>query len=376
MKLLNLKTNKVEECYVSDIDPWLGDTLYDNNENPYIVIDDKNSLVGNIPYRSDLNYPNNPEEEYIGIKVAFPTSPKTYSYFVKQGITEQIGAHCVIRTPYGAKTVRVEGYFDLSGAEHFFGATKELQLIEPNVIPEGKTVEKAIADWQKHTSSISIDPNSICISNDIATTNYIDINTNTNSIINEKENKTMNINTNKIFKNLEFGKINTNDLKLSINGLAFKQEDGSYATYDIKKHEFTDVSAFVFNTDFIFAMPVAANALKAGDIIRHMNRYVVVVDFYEDDNTIKIADPMAGEEKVLIPTKNMFGFNYCTKILNVFEGFKTEPNAENPFGNLMPLMLADGSFDSTTMLAMMMMQNGTSTDIMNNPLMMMALLNK
>lgn len=365
MKLLNLKTNEIEECQFHAIDPWKGDTLYDDSWNPYIVIDEETPTTGNVPYRYDLHYPNDPRDEYIGVKIAFPTSSKTYSYFVRQGVANKIGAHCEIKTPYGTKTVRVEGYFDLNENEHFYGATKELQLVVPNAVPEGKTVEKAIADWQQQTSSNYVNTNSICPKiNSIS--NYL----------NEKEKKTMNINTNKIFKNLEFGKINTNDLKLSINGLAFKQEDGSYATYDIEKHEFTDVSAFVFDTNFIFAMPVAANTLKAGDIIRHMNKYVVVVDFYEEDNTIKIADPMAGEEKVLIPTKNMFGFNYFTKIVNVFEGFKTEPNAENPFGNLMPLILADGSFDSTTMLAMMMMQNGTFTDMMSNPFMMMALLNK
>ena len=40
----------------------------------------------------------------------------------------------------------------------------------------------------------------------------------------------------------------------------------------------------------------------------------------------------------------------------------------------MQIMFADGDFDATTMLAIAMTQNGTSTDIMSNPLMMMALL--
>ena len=185
------------------------------------------------------------------------------------------------------------------------------------------------------------------------------------------------MNMNKMFKNFEFGKINTDAIKFSINGLAFKQEDGSYATYNAEKHEFTDVSAFVMDTDFIFAMPVSLKDLKAGDIVKHLNRYVIIAGIFEEDGTIKAIDPLAGEEKVIIPIKNMFGFNYYTKIVNIFDGMNMTPNADNPFGNLLPLLfMRDGGFDATMMLAMMMQNNGDSANLMNNPLMMMALMNK
>ena len=185
-----------------------------------------------------------------------------------------------------------------------------------------------------------------------------------------------NMNTNKIFKNLEFGKISTDAIKFSINGLAFRQSDGTYVTYNAQNNEFTDVTAFVMDTDFMFAVPVAAKDLKAGDIIKHQNKYVIVAG-YHDDNTIKAIDPLAGEEKVVIPVKNLFGFNYYTKIVNIFAGMETTPSEDNPFGNLMPfLMMQNGNTDNSLMLAMMMTQNGKTADFMNNPFMMMALLNK
>lgn len=185
------------------------------------------------------------------------------------------------------------------------------------------------------------------------------------------------MNMNKMFKNFEFGKINTDAIKFSINGLAFKQADGSYATYSAEKHEFTDVSAFIIDMDFIFAMPVALKDLKRGDIVKHLNKYVIIDGIYEEDGTIKAIDPLAGEEKVIIPVKNMFGFNYYTKIVNVFENMNITPNAENPFGNILPFMMVrDGRFDDTMMLAMMMQNGEASADFMKNPFMMMALLNK
>ena len=192
------------------------------------------------------------------------------------------------------------------------------------------------------------------------------------------EEKTMNFNTNKIFKNLEFGKINTDAIKFSLNGLAFKMSDGSYSTYDIEKKEATDVSAFVMDTDFIFAMPVALKDIKKGDIIKHLGKFMIVEGIFAEDKTISVIDPLAAEEKVLIPIKNAFGFSYYTKIVNIFDGADFKPSEDMPFGNMLPFMLmGEGNMDNSMLFAMMMMnKDGAEMDFMKNPLMMMALLNK
>ena len=331
MQIIDPKTGQILS-YNYDEDkhypPDIGDTIK-IDKNFYIV-------TGTLEYLGDktvdFQYVSRKDDIYQGVKVVFPSnSYKSYDYFIQGWLAYKlkVGDRIKVKTPYGINEVQIVNFFDLY-EDGIQNAKKALLIVD-----------------HRFTAPQNI---------------------------NKKENKTMNINTNKLFKNLEFGKVRSDAIKFSINGLAFKQEDGSYATYDVDKHEFTDVSAFVFDTDFIFAMPVAANTLKKGDIVRHMNKYVVVLGFYEEDNTIKVADPFAGEEKVLIPTKNMFGFNYYTKVINIFEGFNAKPDADNPFGNLMPLMFADSDFDATTMLAIAMTQNGTSTDIMSNPLMMMALL--
>ncbi len=331
MQIINPKTGQALS-YNYDKDkhyyPDVGDTIK-IDENFYIITGTQEHPTDKI---IDFQYVHRNAEVYQGVKVVFPSNPyKSYDYFIQGWLASKlkVGDTIKVKTPYGINEVQIVDFFDLY-EDGIQNAKKELLIVDHRFI--------------------------------------------TPQNINKKEDKPMNINTNKLFKNLEFGKVRSDAIKFSINGLAFKQEDGSYATYDVDKHEFTDVSAFVFDTDFIFAMPVAANTLKKGDIVRHMNKYVVVLGFYEEDNTIKVADPFAGEEKVLIPTKNMFGFNYYTKVMNIFEGFNAKPDADNPFGNLMPLMLADDDFDATTMLAIAMTQNGTSTDIMSNPLMMMALL--
>ena len=192
------------------------------------------------------------------------------------------------------------------------------------------------------------------------------------------EEKTMNFNTNKIFKNLEFGKINTDAIKFSLNGLAFKMTDGSYATYDIEKKEATDVSAFVMDTDFIFAMPVALKDIKKGDIIKHLGRFMIVEGIFAEDKTLSVIDPLAAEEKVLIPIKNAFGFSYYTKIVNIFDGADFKPSEDMPFGNMLPFMLmSEGNIDNSMVFAMMMMnKDSAEMDFMKNPFMMMTLLNK
>ena len=191
----------------------------------------------------------------------------------------------------------------------------------------------------------------------------------------EKENKTMNMN--KIFGNMEFGKINTNAIKYSVAGLAFRSVDGSYLTYDLDKMEATNVADMVFDMDCVFAMPIAAKDVKRGDIIKHQGIFVVIKDKYED-GTIAAIDPVNSTEITIIPVKNVFGFNYVTKVFNMFEGMA--PNGDNPFGDMskmLPMMMfmgGKGNNDMFSMFAMMSMCGGDCKDMMSNPLMMYALM--
>ena len=179
-------------------------------------------------------------------------------------------------------------------------------------------------------------------------------------------------------KNLEFGKINTSLIKMSMCGLAFQRTDKSYATYDAKSNTFTDVTDFLMDMDCVFVMPVAAKDIKEGDVIKHLNTYVVVKSVNED-NTISAISPIKAEEICIIPTKNLFGFNYYSKVMNFFDGMMA-PDVENPFGNPLMLMMLFGNEkdfggDMKSMLPLLLLnnQNGDTKDLMSNPLFFLAL---
>lgn len=190
---------------------------------------------------------------------------------------------------------------------------------------------------------------------------------------NEKENTTMNF-----MKNFEFGKINTSALKMSMCGLAFQRADKTYATYNVEDNSFTEVTDFLMDMDCVFVMPVAAKDIKAGDIIKHLSTYVVVKAINEDGSISAIA-PIKAEEICIIPTKNLFGFNYYSKVMNFFDGI-LKPTDENPFGNPMMLMMLFGdkmdfNGDMKSMLPLLLLnnQNGDMKDLMSNPLFFLAM---
>lgn len=189
----------------------------------------------------------------------------------------------------------------------------------------------------------------------------------------KKENENMNMN--KMFGNIEFGKVNTRDIMYSVNGIAFKSQDNRYFNYDLKNMNAIDVTGFTFESDFIFCLPVTLKDIKVGDVIKHCGNYVIVKEFYED-GTISVINPIAATETTILPQKNLFGFNYYTKVINMFEGMT--PNAENPFGDMtkalpMMMMMSGDGFNSD-MLPLMFLAGGA--DFQSNPMLMMAMMQR
>jgi hypothetical protein len=161
---------------------------------------------------------------------------------------------------------------------------------------------------------------------------------NTN-IKSEGENNMMNLNMGGMFKNLKFGPVAGDDFRLSPLGTAFKTADG-YSVYNTEKQELTDVTGMVFNMqNAIFAMPVAHKKVKVNDVIIHQGTAVVVTEI--KDKTLMVVNPFASEVREVMPTKSMFGFNFYTRISALFDLGKADE--ENPFGNVMPLMMMSGA---------------------------------
>ena len=195
---------------------------------------------------------------------------------------------------------------------------------------------------------------------------YYKGNINDNKIITtEEKNMSKNMFGN-MFKNMKFGSFNSESVKYSFNGIAFKTSDGDYVIYN-NDFTFTNVADMVIDMP-VFAMPVSREQISVGDVIRHNNDWVIVNEV--SDTEIKVAKPWTKEIVTVIPETSIFGFSFYIKIINPFEGFSKDANADNPFGNILPfLMMQNDSGDSTNALMMAMMFGGGKID-MSNPMMM------
>lgn len=175
--------------------------------------------------------------------------------------------------------------------------------------------------------------------------------------------------------NIDFGKVpHTAELKPSIYGVAVLGFDNRYRAYDKVNDKVMDVTGMTFDTDMLFKIPVAVSQVRVGDVIINASNYVTVTNVHPD-GTFTVVDPKASEQKIAIPAKNMFGFDFVTKIMYPFENM-VQPSDDNPFGlnPMTMMMLSDGAdMDMSTILALSMM-NGNSGMMDQNmliPLMLM-----
>ena len=196
---------------------------------------------------------------------------------------------------------------------------------------------------------------------------YYVVNTDNNKNITTTEEKNMSKNMfGNMFKNMKFGLFNSQSVKYSFNGIAFKTSDGDYVTYN-DDFTFTNVADMIIDMP-IFAMPVSREQISVGDVIRHNDTWVIVNEV--SDTEIKVAKPWTKEIVTVIPETSIFGFSFYTKIMNPFEGLGKEANADNPFGNILPfLMMQNDGGDSMNPMMMAMMFGGGKID-MSNPMMM------
>lgn len=178
---------------------------------------------------------------------------------------------------------------------------------------------------------------------------------------------------NKMFGNLEFGEVK--GYNLSHLGIALKNAAGEVVSYDKSKDEIVNVDLIDFNASgMIFAMPCAIKDVKKGDVIRHTNGNAVFVTSTEGG--IHVVDVAAGEKKEILPTKSMFGFDFVTKIVCLIDFGAANASADQPFGNILPLMMMSNDGNMKDMLLPMMLMNGGNLNFidMNNPFVLMALI--
>ena len=150
------------------------------------------------------------------------------------------------------------------------------------------------------------------------------------------------------------------DCSRKIRGSATAAIQDSYSNIEIYD---LDTSVKFSITDNSFGQFLAENLFKIQCV--KINATDVTAD-----NKIVAVDVRAGEEKSVIPTTNMFGFNFITKIVSMFNALGDAPTPEAPFGNMLPfLMMSDGE-DFDPMLMFMMTQGTGGSDMFSNPMMM------
>lgn len=191
-------------------------------------------------------------------------------------------------------------------------------------------------------------------------------NTFNNNVDDKKGNKKM-----KAF-NFDFGPCTTDNIRMSMYGLAVKNANGTWVSYNPESKEIIDVDIFNFDGGkFLYKMPVAIKDVKVGDIVIHNRKAMFVIDVSETGMTA--IDPQAGEEKKILLTKSPFGFNFATKVVSLFNMTSDVPTPDAPFGNMLPfLMMSEnsGEFDMNTMLMLSMMSGQGGMDFSKNPMMM------
>lgn len=195
-------------------------------------------------------------------------------------------------------------------------------------------------------------------------------NTFNNNVDDKKGNKKM-----KAF-NFDFGPCTTDNIRMSMYGLAVKNANGTWVSYNPESKEIIDVDIFNFDGGkFLYKMPVAIKDIAPGMVIVHNRKAMFVIEV--GDSGITVVDPQAGEEKKILPTKNCFNFNFYTRVVSLFDSFmkssENAPSAENPFGNMLPFFMMNensGEFDMNTMLMLSMMGGQSGMDFSKNPMMM------
>jgi len=134
-----------------------------------------------------------------------------------------------------------------------------------------------------------------------------------------------------------FGKIQSGQCRLAMNGRIAVKTSTGYKTYDLKKNRLTNCNNFVFNgmDEFFFVIPT--NKAQRGDIIlvQGQPRCVVKVE----DNQITVVNYENNTVETVLPERHVFMGNtyFYGKIISLFGG--TNFKGKNGMNNIMKYMM-------------------------------------
>lgn len=232
-------------------------------------------------------------------------------------------------------------------------------------------ISKNTINWGNYGTSIV--PNGTSITTN--TTSPIGIGLDTSKLAgnNDKKKEDKNMFEN-MMKDFKFGP--ATDVKFSIYGPAFNGGDRWLSRHE---GEWVDVSDMLIDVGNIcYMMPVAKSFIEEGDFILHKGKWARVDCVVEEDNYISVEKINEQEVVQVLPTKNMFGFDYYTQLVCPIESFEGAEGfgatTDNPFGmlpfvmamkdgkkdNLLPLMMMSGKMDMSNPMMLMMLGGDTS----------------
>ena len=134
-----------------------------------------------------------------------------------------------------------------------------------------------------------------------------------------------------------FGKIQSGQCRLAMNGRIAVKTSTGYKTYDLKKNRLTNCNNFVFNgmDEFFFVIPT--NKAQRGDIIlvQGQPRCVVKVE----NNQITVVNYENNTVETVLPERHVFMGNtyFYGKIVSLFGG--TNFKGKNGMNNIMKYMM-------------------------------------
>ncbi|MNQ36060.1 hypothetical protein D3C85_495700 [compost metagenome] len=128
--------------------------------------------------------------------------------------------------------------------------------------------------------------------------------------------------------------------KISMLGLAMKDDSGSFVAYNREAGEMTDVMDMTFDgmDGAIFRLPVTE--VEEGDLISHGKDLLYVEEV--NGNRVSALNPFTSKVETVVPKGNLFGFKFFIKVVSLFDqmlGGFGEPDPKNPMKSVMPFMM-------------------------------------
>ena len=150
--------------------------------------------------------------------------------------------------------------------------------------------------------------------------------------------------------------------------MAIKNKEDKWVSYNKETNQLMDVDIINIGIDcskVFFKIPKSVSSVNSGDIVLHNNTPVFVEEI--KGNRFIVINPYEGTELTILPTLSPFGYNYVNVIVSLTEFFGPATE-DNPFGNLLPLLLSGNNNNS--LLPLLLMNGKNLEDI--DPILLLA----